>query len=398
MFYSDLVFNSNTLLVISTIMVVLVYEKIYAIRYDFWEETRIIIKSIVFSFIFIFIIYNILFSIQDFYLPYFGFIIVFLPVFKRITKDTIFKMPRLKERVKIVGNKKQSKLLENEFKQNWYLGLKVVKKRPRSIYIASYGIDKHVLNRYIRTYSPYIRNIYVIPYLQNINFAQSQIVELFNIKTSLIKIENNLLKPSNIVLKSIFEKSLMLIVLPFLLVFHLIVSVLIKKDSKGSIFFKQERLGKDNKVFICYKYRTMYENENNLLEKYLKENPEEIELYNIYHKYTDDPRVTKLGKILRATSIDELPQIFNILKGDMSLIGPRPYMLEEYHKLKDSAKIILRVKPGISGLWQVSGRNELTFEERKTMDIWYIQNWSLWVDIVILIKTLKVVFLKVGAR
>ena len=223
-------------------------------------------------------------------------------------------------------------------------------------------------------------------------------MELFNIKTSLIKIENNLLKIENILIKDIFEKALILLILPFFAIIHMIISLLIIGDSKGSVLFRQKRLGKNGEIFQCYKYRTMIENGDSILEEYLNNNPEEIEFYNIYHKYTNDPRVTKIGKILRALSLDELPQIINVLKGDMSLIGPRPYMKEEYAKLKNSTDLILRVKPGISGLWQVSGRNELSFEHRKSLDKWYIQNWSLWMDIVILIKTFKVVLLKIGAK
>ena len=138
---------------------------------------------------------------------------------------------------------------------------------------------------------------------------------------------------------------------------------------------------------------------NEILEKYLKENPKEIEYYKTYHKYQNDPRITKIGTFLRATSLDEFPQFFNILRGDMNLIGPRPYMLSEKEKIgKINEDTILKVKPGITGLWQVSGRNELTFQERINLDKWYIQNWSLWMDFVIFMKTINVVLSKVGAK
>jgi len=142
----------------------------------------------------------------------------------------------------------------------------------------------------------------------------------------------------------------------------------------------------------------MYENSNELLKTYLAKHPEEIEYYEKYHKYKNDPRITKIGKILRATSLDELPQIINVLKGEMSIVGPRPYMLNELDKLGSFKEFILKVKPGITGLWQVSGRNNLTFKERNELEVWYIKNWSLWLDFVILIKTIKVVLLKVGAK
>ena len=143
----------------------------------------------------------------------------------------------------------------------------------------------------------------------------------------------------------------------------------------------------------------MYINGDEILEEYLKNNPEEIEYYSIYHKYKHDPRITRVGKFLRATSLDELPQFFNILRNDMNLIGPRPYMIGEKSKIaKENEDIILEVKPGITGLWQVSGRNNLSFEKRVELDKWYIQNWSLWMDFIIFIKTIKVVLFKIGAK
>ena len=142
----------------------------------------------------------------------------------------------------------------------------------------------------------------------------------------------------------------------------------------------------------------MYENGDEILQNYLKDNPDEIEYYNKYHKYKNDPRVTKIGRFLRTSSLDELPQIINVLKGEMSIIGPRPYMVSEVEKLKDKKDILLKVKPGITGLWQVSGRNELSFKERMELESWYIQNWSLWLDFVILMKTVKTVLKKTGAK
>ena len=142
----------------------------------------------------------------------------------------------------------------------------------------------------------------------------------------------------------------------------------------------------------------MYENGEEILHDYIAKHPEEMAYYAKYHKYQNDPRITKIGKFLRKSSLDELPQIINVLKGDMSLVGPRPYMLEEVEKLREELSIILLVKPGITGLWQVSGRNQLTFEKRKELDVWYIQNWSLWSDFIILLKTIKVVLNKKGAR
>ena len=171
----------------------------------------------------------------------------------------------------------------------------------------------------------------------------------------------------------------------------------IKREDGGTVFFKQTRLGQYGKNFGCYKFRSMSENSDGLLQTYLDEYPQEIRNYEIYHKYENDPRITKIGRFLRKTSLDELPQIINVLKGEMSLIGPRPYMPDERVEMSESADIILAVKPGITGLWQVSGRNNVDFVSRVEMDVWYVRNWSIWSDIVILLKTIQVVLGRKGS-
>ena len=198
-------------------------------------------------------------------------------------------------------------------------------------------------------------------------------------------------------LKRIFDFIIVILILPFFIVIHLILIILIQLTFKRSVFFIQKRLGKDKKEFNFYKYRTMYENGDLILKSYLKDHPEEIEYYEKYHKYKNDPRITKIGKFLRVTSLDELPQIINVLKGDMSFVGPRPYLPEELKKMKGYEEIF-QIKPGITGLWQVSGRNNLTFQERLDLEKYYVEHWSLWLDFVIWIKTIKVVLFKIGAK
>ncbi len=200
------------------------------------------------------------------------------------------------------------------------------------------------------------------------------------------------------ILKYFIEYLITLLIFPLFLLIHLIIFVLIKIDSKGPVFFKQKRAGKNEKTFYIFKYRTMYVNGDELLKEYLKNHPEEIEYYNHFHKYKNDPRVTKIGKILRVTSLDELPQIINVLKGEMSLIGPRPYMIDELKKLGKYKNAILSTKPGITGLWQVSGRNNLTFRQRVELEFFYSKKWSLCLDIYILLKTIKVVLFRVGVK
>jgi len=380
------------------ILLLFYYEKIYDFRFDFWQETLKIYKALFLSFLIIFSLLalsktNIFYS-RLFILIYFLLAFITFPIFKRVVKRVLFHFDIFKERLLVVG-KKREKLIK-ELKENWYLGAKATNKNYHKVIIISNDISKEQLNSLIDKYLKNIRELFIIPYLENINFSYSNILEYSNIRYNLIQIENKLLVPRNIFFKNLADKLISLAIFPFFLLVHFIVSILIKIDSKGKVLFLQERLGKDGKIFKVYKYRTMYENSQELLEEYLRKNPKEKEYYEKYHKYKNDPRVTKIGKFLRKSSLDELPQILNVLKGEMSIVGPRPYMVNEKEKLINK-KLILRAKPGITGLWQVSGRNNLTFKERINIEICYIRNWSLWLDAIILLKTIKVVFNKKGA-
>lgn len=383
--------------------IIFALEKIYSIRYDFWADIKRVLKALIFSFITIFTVITLSKMTEDYsrtFLSLFFIIaIVFIPISKRITKRILFSFDFFKYKVKIVSNSSQYDILCKEFSDNWYFGFKICDKKYEMVLISSKNFEVGNLQRLIKRYSKKTKDIYIIPYMYHLDFSHTNVVDYFNIRLSAIHIENRLLNSKNILIKYAFEKFLVICILPFALILHLFLFILIKFDSEGSVFFKQKRFGIRGKIFSCYKYRTMYTNGNEILEEYLKKNPQEIEYYKIYHKYENDPRVTKLGKFLRATSLDEFPQFFNILRGDMNLIGPRPYMLNEKIKIgKFNEDTILKVKPGITGLWQVSGRNELTFDERIDLDKWYIQNWSLWMDFVIFMKTIKVVLSKVGAR
>ncbi len=388
--------------VICIIIFLFINEKIYSFRYDFWQESKKIVKSIFLSYLLVLTILALMKSNQEysrlFITIYFISATIIVPIIKRYTKKFLYSFDFFKKRVLLIGDSVQKRRFKKEFYNNFYLGQTYASRDYDFVIIISKGISTDKLDILIRKYIDSSDGLYIVPYMTNINFAYSTIMEYSNIQHNSIYIENRLLIKQNIWLKSIFDKLSAILIMPFFAIIHIIISFFIKLDSKGAIFFKQPRLGKDNKNFLCYKYRTMYENSDNLLIEYLKKNPQEIDYYNKYHKYKNDPRVTKVGKILRSSSLDELPQLINVLKGDMSLVGPRPYMLNEADKLGDSKDLILKVKPGITGLWQVSGRNNLSFEERNELEVWYIKNWLFWDDFIILIKTIKVVLMKVGAK
>jgi len=184
-----------------------------------------------------------------------------------------------------------------------------------------------------------------------------------------------------------------IIILPLLL----LIALMIKLSSRGPVLFCHKRLGLNGKYFNAYKFRSMVKDADKKLEDILYADPRLREEWRATHKLKDDPRVTKIGKFLRRTSFDEFPQLINILKGEMSLVGPRPVTDPEIEKYGENARRILTVRPGLTGLWQVSGRSDTDYAERVSYDLYYLQSWSVWLDLWILYKTPQVIFKGKGA-
>ena len=208
--------------------------------------------------------------------------------------------------------------------------------------------------------------------------------------TLAIETNYHLLNKREIVIKRILDMVLTFLLLLLSWPVFILLALLVRVDSKGPILYTQKRLGQDGKTFDSFKFRTMYDNAEEKLQHLLAKDPKAKLEYEKYHKLANDPRVTPVGKVLRRYSLDELPQLINVLKGDMNLIGPRSYLPRELPEIGDYAKIILKVKPGITGWWQVMGRNATSFKERLQLDEYYISNWSIWLDIYIVIKTVWV--------
>ncbi len=186
--------------------------------------------------------------------------------------------------------------------------------------------------------------------------------------------------------------TLLLLISPIMLV----LALMVKRDG-GPVLFGHSRIGKDAKVFKCLKFRSMIHNSQAVLERHLAENPEARAEWEADHKLKNDPRVTRFGSFLRRSSLDELPQLINVLKGEMSLVGPRPIVEGEVSKYQCDIVHYYRVSPGITGLWQVSGRNDVTYEQRVQLDSWYVRNWSLWHDVAIMCKTVPALLKRSGA-
>ena len=213
----------------------------------------------------------------------------------------------------------------------------------------------------------------------------------------LLEMEDRLARKRNRAMKRVFDILVSMTALTLLAPLFLIVIVLIKTGSRGPAFFGHTRIGRGGRQFTCFKFRTMVVNAQAVLEELLAHDAKARAEWDKDFKLKEDPRITRIGKFLRRTSLDELPQLYNVFKGEMSLVGPRPIISDEVPRYGDKARYFFKVTPGITGLWQVSGRNDLTYDERVMLDEYYAKNWSIWLDIEIIIRTFGAVFKRQGA-
>lgn len=198
-------------------------------------------------------------------------------------------------------------------------------------------------------------------------------------------------------LARVLDISLILLAAPYMILAFLIIAISIKMDSPGPVFYRQARIGRSGRKFHVFKFRTMVQNADQVLQDHLDKSPQLKAQWATTHKLKQDPRVTRLGALLRKSSLDELPQLWNILKGDMSLVGPRPIVDAEVVKYGKCFNLYVQVRPGLTGLWQVSGRNDTTYKQRVELDEYYVRNRGLKLYFQILWKTVFVVLKKDGA-
>ena len=267
----------------------------------------------------------------------------------------------------------------------------------QTVIIAAPGISKERLQEIITEIQPRVKNISFIPDLIGTPMAGVDASILFSEKILMLNLRNNLSRSYNRIFKRLFD--LVLAILGGILISPILlgIAVAVCISNHGGIIFSHKRVGMYGKTFYCYKFQTMVNDADKVLEKYLAENPSARKEWQETFKLTNDPRVTKLGNFLRRTSLDELPQLWNVILGDMSLVGPRPIVEDEVPKYGKNIREYYMVLPGITGMWQVSGRSDTTYPERVAMDTWYVRNWSVWIDIMYLFKTVKAVVTGRGA-
>ena len=267
----------------------------------------------------------------------------------------------------------------------------------KTVIITAPGMDSARLEKLIAKIQPLVRDILFVPDLMMLPLGHVGVEPFYTEKVFMLSIRNNLARRRNRLAKRVFDLIATicggLLILPILLVLAVLVGI----DNKGRIIFAHRRVGQNGKLFPCYKFQSMVSDAQERLEEYLAKNPEARKEWEESFKLTNEPRVTKLGAFLRKTSLDELPQLWNVLMGDMSLVGPRPIVTKEIERYGDYIREYYMVPPGITGMWQVNGRSDTTYEERVAMDTWYVRNWSVWIDLVYLFKTVKTVFTGKGA-
>lgn len=406
-------------------------EQLYNRRMQFWQVIEKIFQASLYAVVAIVIVLYIgqiaASTSRMFIFLLWLFSFIYLTVFRYLTKNFLEKVQLLRIPVLIIGAGKTAELLVKGIINDAGMGYKIIglledncvrngilKRFPvlgkfadveavilktgvQHVFIAAPGLEQEKLTRLIYKVQPLVKNIGIIPNLVGIPMGGIEVESLFNEKLMLLRLKNNLARSWNRYLKTIFDFALTLVGTVAISPILIFIAIWIYKDSPGPVIFKHTRIGKNGKKFPCYKFRSMCIDAKEKLAELLENDPVAKAEWERDFKLKNDPRITKSGAFLRRTSLDELPQIFNVLKGEMSLVGPRPVIEEELERYGEYVNDYLMVKPGITGMWQINGRNDTSYAERVCMDSWYVRNWSIWIDNLILWRTLKSVIRCKGA-
>jgi undecaprenyl-phosphate galactose phosphotransferase len=411
--------------------------KLYRVRYPFWEESRTILKAVTIASLFVFLtvfVRSMYGSISRLVFVFLWAAMIFATPFVRFFgKKLMYRIGLWRERVIILGAGESGVATLKGLAREEHLGYSVagfLDDDPEkagslisfkgkdykvfgstdnfgkfvgilgieTVFIADTGQGQEKLSELVNQVYQEVKRVMIIPEIKGIAIFNSELHYLFMERLFLIKVNNNLNSLASRFVKRAFD--LTLSILGFLATspIYLVLALLVKLTSPGPVIFSHKRVGRGGKEFRAHKFRTMYRDSQERLKKILATDPKAREEWESSFKLKNDPRVTPLGKFLRATSLDEIPQIFNIIAGEMSLIGPRPVVQEELDKYYgDHREYYNSVTPGLTGLWQVSGRSNTDYAFRIETDAWYVQNWSLWLDMIILLKTVPAVLMREGA-
>lgn len=414
------------------ILLSLMWQKqIYFKRRPNWEELRITYRALVTVFL---INMPVLFMkssqpglLKLFLLFWFGLFII-IPTLRVIAKLILSNLNLWQRNVYIVGVNENALAAYNLLSPSTLLGYRIkafvdIKHQTREFQISdnkalpvifipelftmpnrseiiicldSKSLAKH--NKLINQLQQKFLSVSILPELEGLPLYGIEVNHFFGSEQLLLRLENNLSSRFNRAVKYTFDLFISILLSPVLFVLILFISFLIYLEDKGGPFFIQERIGHAGVKFKCFKFRTMHKNAEEMLINWCESNSPLYQQYVMNNfKLANDPRITRVGKFLRKTSLDELPQLLNVFMSQMSLVGPRPLLERELNDYHDAQFYYNQVRPGITGLWQISGRSKTSFKDRARLDTWYVKNWTLWYDIVILIKTFIAVLKREGA-
>jgi undecaprenyl-phosphate galactose phosphotransferase len=413
------------------LLIILAFEQLYTRRRTFWEEARALIKGATLTFVLImtlvFLTRSYTFFSRATIVLAWGLSLFFLPA-GRLALKKLLGLTRVgRKSVLIVGTNKDALFLAREIEKNAYLGYQVAgflgaealgdvravetasvvgnlsdlpaavrRFGVRDVFIALPNLNERDLLATIKECEKVAERIRIVSRVGSLYFMGLEVESLGDVTS--LAVACNMAKPGNARLKHALSFLAATVLTAGLSPLGLLIALAIRLESRGPILFRQERLGRNGDIFGIHKFRSMHVDADSLLAAHLEAHPEAREQWDRFQKLKGfDPRVTRVGRLLRKLSLDELPQLLNILRGDMDLVGPRPYLPRERDLMGQASPIISRVRPGITGLWQVRGRNLLSFDRRLVLDEYYIRNWSLWLDVVILMKTLRVTARREGA-
>jgi len=380
------------------VVILLYFQGIYTNRFSFFEESYRIFRVLTIGLLSILafaLIYNVYAISRYMILVFWIFGSLFLTLQKYIFKRLIFKKGYFLRKVYIINSHQNYDFVKRIISDNIYLGYKIVNDENLAddVILLNPSLDLKEISKLFKKY----KNVKFAFAESGIPLLNVQIENIFTQPLSFVSVRNNLLSKNMLITKRIFDIVFSIFLIFLFLPIIVFTAILIKLTSKGPIFYVQERPGRFGKIIKIYKFRTMYLDAEKKLEEILKNNEELREEFMKYRKLKNDPRITPLGRFLRRFSIDEIPQLFNVLKGDMSIVGPRPYQIDEIEHMGEYKDIVLSVRPGLTGLWQISGRSDLSFQAKLKIETWYVLNWNLWLDLFIIIRTIPAVISGKGA-
>ncbi|MCE2706678.1 MAG: undecaprenyl-phosphate galactose phosphotransferase WbaP [Proteobacteria bacterium] len=411
-----------------SLLIVFWQQEHYTKRRPTWEEIKLLFETIfIFAIIHFCLTYLVAHHIVKLVNAVFWVLLLFvLPFFRYISRCILLKLNLWQREIYIVGIANNAKDALKILQQNRQLGYNIIgfitlsegvsslsninnipvytynqlsaqKKSIDTEVIFALEPEELALNaKMIDIMQKKYTFVSVIPDSIGLPLYGAQLDHFFGSNQVLLRLKNNLSRRINRVIKRACDIVLsicgLVLLSPVFMAFMLLILC-----SGNKVFFRHKRIGRAGKHFYCLKFQTMYANAAEILEKVLLTDKNAKEEWEKDFKLKHDPRVTKIGDFLRKTSLDEIPQLWNVLKGDMSLIGPRPIIDAEIEKYNDDFYYYKLVRPGVTGLWQISGRNDVDYQNRVRLDVWYVKNWSLWYDFVIILRTVVVVLARKGA-